>query len=74
VTCPRCRSLPDELTSWSGAASANNIGANYKASLANKYLVTKQVLSLGPFGMWSSVTTNFGDLDVCADRRTEQRR
>jgi gluconate 2-dehydrogenase alpha chain len=43
--------------------NANNIGSNYKASVKNKFLPTKQTLTFSAAGMWPSVTTNFVDLD-----------
>ncbi len=46
-----------------GSASANNIGSNYKASLANKFLVTKQNLSFAGSGTFPATTDNFVDLD-----------
>ena len=45
------------------AVNANNIGGNYKASLAGRFLPTKQNLAISAGGMWPPTTDNYLDLD-----------
>jgi gluconate 2-dehydrogenase alpha chain len=49
--------------SMAQAASANNIGSAYKASLKDRYLQTTTTLSLSPSGMFPPRKTDYIDLD-----------